>query len=44
VIDIIQAESCADIAIAGELFLEYAASLGFSLCFQSFDQELASLP
>jgi GNAT superfamily N-acetyltransferase len=33
-----------DIHVARELFVEYGQSLGFSLCFQSFDQEYASLP
>src|ERR1700688_702022 len=39
-----QAESRVQIAQARELFLEYAQSLGFSLCFQNFDKELAGLP
>jgi ribosomal protein S18 acetylase RimI-like enzyme len=39
-----QVESPQQIAQARELFLEYAQSLGFSLCFQNFDQELAGLP
>ena len=43
-LQIIPASSSAQIAQARELFLEYAASLGFSLCFQNFDQELEGLP
>ena len=39
-----QAESAEQVEQARALFLEYAASLGFSLCFQSFDKELAGLP
>jgi GNAT superfamily N-acetyltransferase len=41
---IYQAESAAQIGQIRELFLEYAKSLGFSLCFQGFDQELTGLP
>jgi len=41
---IVQAESETQISQVRELFLEYAQSLGFSLCFQNFDQELANLP
>jgi putative acetyltransferase len=40
----VRAESPPQIAMARELFLEYGKSLGFNLCFQSFDQELAGLP
>src|SRR5580698_6534518 len=34
----------AQIGYVREMFLEYAASLDFSLCFQDFDEELATLP
>jgi len=39
-----QTETPSQIAQARELFLEYAQSLGFSLCFQNFDEELSGLP
>jgi putative acetyltransferase len=41
---LIPAETPGQISQARELFLEYAQSLGFSLCFQNFEQELANLP
>jgi len=43
-LSIFQVESPTQIGQARELFLEYAQSLGFSLCFQNFDKELAELP
>jgi putative acetyltransferase len=43
-LSLVQAISPPQIAQARELFLEYAQSLGFSLCFQNFDKELAELP
>lgn len=39
-----RADSPADIATTRTLFEEYQKSLGFSLCFQNFDAELAGLP
>ena len=41
---IFQATTAQHIESARTLFEEYAASLGFSLCFQNFDQELKNLP
>ncbi len=41
---IVQAKSDADVGEAQALFLEYACSLDFSLCFQGFDDELTQLP
>lgn len=38
------AESGDDLAFTKTLFVEYAESLGFSLCFQGFDGELQNLP
>jgi putative acetyltransferase len=43
-LSVFQAESPTRIAQACELFREYAQSLGFSLCFQNFEEELAGLP
>jgi ribosomal protein S18 acetylase RimI-like enzyme len=42
--EFVQAESPKQVAQARELFLEYADWLGFSLCFQNFEHELAELP
>jgi GNAT superfamily N-acetyltransferase len=38
------AESPGEIAQARELFRQYGESLSFPLCFQNFEQELATLP
>jgi ribosomal protein S18 acetylase RimI-like enzyme len=42
--DLQEAESTQQVSAIRELFLEYATSLNFSLCFQSFENELAGLP
>ncbi|HEX6957607.1 MAG TPA: GNAT family N-acetyltransferase [Ferrovibrio sp.] len=43
-ISIEPAATADDLAAARRLFLDYASSLGFSLCFQDFDAELEGLP
>lgn len=43
-VSVVPAVSASDLALVRELFLEYAHSLDFELCFQSFDDELAALP
>jgi GNAT superfamily N-acetyltransferase len=43
-VEILPARSSDEIVTVMELFLEYATSLGVSLCFQVFDKELAELP
>ena len=43
-LEIIEAHDGQGLATVRELFREYAASLGISLDFQNFDEELATLP
>jgi putative acetyltransferase len=39
-----QAAGSGDMNLVSDIFQEYAGSLGFDLCFQNFEEELANLP
>ncbi len=43
-VNIVQAGTAERVGMARELFLEYAKWLDVDLCFQGFDDELATLP
>ena len=43
-IEIIQAETEQQIIAARDIFREYESWIGLSLCFQNFDEEVATLP
>ena len=43
-LEIVETESEEQIRKARQLFQEYAAGLGFDLCFQDFEVELTQLP
>ena len=43
-VTIADAEGPAQLQSVRTLFVEYATGLGFSLCFQNFDQEIENLP
>jgi len=43
-VDIVEAASAEQLAIVGDLLVEYARSLNVSLCFENLDKEVAGLP